>query len=162
MRQAIHAGFFVAVIGAVAIWYPATACAQDPQSLCAKSGDDDRVRPIPAGLIPPARQLFGFSADTPDSFIRRGTSFRCMRGDVWLCNYGANLVCGKANTSRTSEGAADFCRENPGSDVVPMAATGHDTIYAWKCVGNQAQISRQAAAVDARGFIAGNWRRLEK
>jgi len=42
-----------------------------------------------------------------------------------------------------------------------MAATGHDTIYEWKCAGITPQISRQIEAVDFRGFIAGNWRQLK-
>jgi hypothetical protein len=81
-----------------------------------------------------------------------------MAGKVWLCNYGANLVCGKANVNRRSQGASEFCKENPGSDVVPMAATGHDTIYEWKCVGKKAHIVRQ---IDPRGFLTGNWKQLE-
>jgi hypothetical protein len=85
-----------------------------------------------------------------------------MQNKVWLCNYGANLVCGKANTSRKSKGAAEFCRQNPGSDVVPMAATGHDTIYDWTCVGNEAHVSGKIAEVDPRGFIAGNWKPLKQ
>jgi hypothetical protein len=160
----------IAVIGAVgeaaiafiaSMPYMTTALAQDVQSLCARSGNDDHVRSIPAVLVPQARGLFGFSTDTPSTFIKKSTSFRCMNGKVWLCNYGANLVCGKANASRTSAGAADFCRQNPGTDFVPMAATGHDTIYEWKCVGNEARISRQIQTVDPRGFITENWKELE-
>jgi hypothetical protein len=84
-----------------------------------------------------------------------------MDGEIWLCNYGANLVCGKANNSRSSAGAAEFCEQNPGSDSVPMAATGHATIYEWKCDGSQAVISSQIVTVDPRGFIAENWKRLD-
>lgn len=140
--------------------YTATAFAQDVRPLCGKIGNDDRVRRIPMTLVSQARQLFGISMDATDAFVQKSTSFRCMNGKVWLCNYGANIPCGKANTSRTSKGAADFCRENPGSDVVPMAATGHDTIYEWKCAGNKAQISKQMATVDPRGFIADSWKEL--
>jgi hypothetical protein len=78
------------------------------------------------------------------------------------CNYGANLVCGKANVSREPAGATAFCKENPGSDSVPMAATGHDTIYSWECAGNKARISGQTLTVDPRGFIAENWKRIKQ
>ncbi|MFO1104431.1 MAG: hypothetical protein U1E20_16180 [Methylocystis sp.] len=145
----------------VFIALPSIAQAQDVAARCAKIGNDDKERPIPAALVPQARQVFGFSKDTPNAFIRNGTSYRCMGGKTWLCNVGANLVCGKANASKSLPGAAAFCKDNPGSDMIPMAATGHDTIYEWKCVGPNAQILRQSAAVDPRGFIAENWKPLE-
>jgi hypothetical protein len=161
MSQFVHAVFLVATACVAPMSSVMTAYAQDTACLCAGKGDDDRVREIPAGLVPDAQRLFGFSPDSPSAFIQKSTSFRCMGGNVWLCNYGANLVCGKANVSRTSAGAAEFCRENPGSDVVPMAATGHDTIYDWNCVGNREHISRRIVTVDPRGFIAENWKRLK-
>ncbi|MBO0733437.1 MAG: hypothetical protein J2P49_03810 [Methylocapsa sp.] len=136
------------------------ALALDVQSLCAHIGNDDHVRPIPAVLVPQARRLF-FDHGASSNYIKETTSFRCMNGKVWLCNLGANLNCGKADSRRTSAGAAVFCRQNPGSDVVPMAATGHDTIYEWKCVGNEARIFRQVETVDPRGFTTENWKKLE-
>ncbi|MGB7045740.1 MAG: hypothetical protein WBD65_12780 [Methylocella sp.] len=161
MHWSVHAAFLAAIAGAVMISSMGTARAQDMQSLCARVTDDDRVRRIPAALVPAARRLFSFPADTPSVYVRKSTTFRCMEGKVWLCNYGANLVCEKADTRRTSAGAADFCKQNPGSDVVPMAATGHDAIYDWKCVGNKAVISKQIETVDPRGFIARNWKPLD-
>lgn len=161
MPRSIQAAFLAATVGAVTILAVGTARSQDAKSICARVTNDDRVRRLPITLVPAARQLFGFSADTPSGYVRKGTSFRCMNGKVFLCNTGANLVCGKANTSRTSAGAEDFCKQNPGSDVVPMAATGHDTVYEWKCVGNKAVISKQAETVDPRGFITENWKQLD-
>ncbi|MCI0598917.1 MAG: hypothetical protein L0Y50_01095 [Beijerinckiaceae bacterium] len=161
MLRAICAVLIAAAAWAWHLPYMGTAHAQNVQALCAGKGDDDRLSGIPVSLVSQARQLFGLSPDTPNAYVRKSTSFRCMNGKVWLCNYGANLVCGKANASRTSQGAARFCKENPGSDVVPMAATGHDTIYEWKCAGKEARISRQTETVDARGFLAGNWKQLE-
>jgi hypothetical protein len=145
----------------ILIALPAFAQAQDVGAVCAKIGNDDKAKPIPAALIPRARQLFGFSKETPNALIRSGTSYRCMDGKAWLCNVGANFVCGKANAAKSLPGAAAFCKDNPGSDMIPMAATGHDTIYEWKCVGSNAQIVRQIVAVDPRGFIAENWKPLE-
>lgn len=137
------------------------AHAQGVAARCAKAGDDDKLTPIPAALVPQARQLFGFSPQTPNAVIRKGTSYRCMGGKAWLCNVGANLVCGKANAAQSLPGATAFCKQNPGADVVPMAATGHDTIYEWKCVGSNARIARQVVNVDSRGFIAENWKPLD-
>lgn len=161
MPQSVHAGFLAAFAGAVTILAMGPALAEDVQSLCVRGADSDRVRPIPAALVPEARRLFSFSSDTPSAYIRKSTSFRCMEGKVWLCTTGANLVCGKANASRKSAGAAAFCKENPGSDVVPMAATGHDTIFEWKCVGTKAVITKPVVTVDPRGFIADNWKPLD-
>ena len=161
MPRSVHTGFLIAIMGAVTISPMSMARAQDVKSLCARVTNDDRVRPIPITLVPPARQLFSFSDSAPDKYIQKSTSFRCMAGKVWLCNTGANLVCEKADTSRTPAGAADFCKQNPGSDVVPMAATGHGTIYEWTCQGKKAVISKQVETVDPRGFITENWKQLD-
>ncbi len=75
-------------------------------------------------------------------------------------NYGANLICAKADVARSSTGTERYCRENPGSDVVPMSATGHATIYSWECIGNKARIKSGSVPVDIRGFIANQWKRL--
>jgi hypothetical protein len=151
------------IAGAFPVLYISTAYGENAQAYCAKVGDDDSVKTIPAGLIPQARKLFFHpSSAVSDAEIRDSTSFRCMSGKIWLCNYGANLVCGKANVSRESTGAMAFCKENSGSDSVPMAATGHDTIYSWKCAGNKARIARQTLTVDPRGFIAENWKRIKQ
>jgi hypothetical protein len=139
----------------------ASASAQDVQAYCAKVGDDDRVQPVPNDLIPKARGMFDVSAEATDSDLQATTSVRCMNGAVWLCNYGANLICEKADVSRDSPGAERFCRQNPGSIGVPMSATGHATVYDWKCVGKRAHIVGQITKVDRRGFIAGNWKQLE-
>jgi hypothetical protein len=161
MPLSVHAACLAAIAGALMIAPMGTARAQDVKSLCARVTNDDRVRPIPITLVPAARQLFSFSTDAPERFIQKSTSFRCMEGKVWLCNIGANLVCGKAETSRKSTGAAAFCKQNPGADAVPMAATGHDTIFEWKCAGNKAVISKEIETVDPRGFISENWKQME-
>ena len=84
-----------------------------------------------------------------------------MSGKVWLCNHGANLTCAKGDASRVSKGATAWCKDHPGADVVPMVATGHATIHTWTCVASVARI-KQSEKLDARGFIAGQWLRLEK
>jgi hypothetical protein len=37
-----------------------------------------------------------------------------------------------------------------------MAATGHDTIYAWRCIGPRATAGKVVMPLDAQGYIAGN------
>ena len=150
------AGCLLVVLAGTALMGTA-ASAQDVQAYCAKVGDDDRVQPVPDSLIAAARRIFEVSAETLDSYVQASTSVRCMNGKAWLCNVGANLICEKADVSRNSYGAENFCRQNPDSIGVPMSATGHATVYEWKCVGREARIVRQSTAVDARGFIAENW-----
>ncbi len=161
MHRSIQTQVLAAAAGTLTLLALDAARAQDVPALCARVTNDDRVRPIPITLVPKARQLFSFSAQAADAYIQKGTSFRCMDGKVWLCNTGANLVCGKADTNRTSAGASAFCKDNPGSDAVPMAATGHDTIYEWKCDGKKAVIAKEAVTVDPRGFLSDNWKPLD-
>jgi hypothetical protein len=158
-RLAQYLYLFVVVAGTAMV--QTSASAQDVVAYCARVGNDDRVQPVPDRLIPAARRIFHVSAETSDTFVQASTSVRCMNGKTWLCNYGANLICEKADVSRDSYGAEKFCRANPDSIGVPMSATGHATIYEWACVGRQARIVRQAMEVDARGFIAENWQPLE-
>ncbi len=133
--------------------------AEDPRSYCARVGDDDQPKPIPPGLVSQAIRLF-YLAPPDAKQVERMTVYRCMRGALWLCNYGANLSCAKADVSRASKGAEAYCKEAPGSAVVPMAATGHDTIYTWECVGKEPRITA-SEKVDERGFIANQWKPLD-
>jgi hypothetical protein len=61
----------------------------------------------------------------------------------------ANLTCAMGDVRRVSKGATAWCREHPGSAVVPMYATGHATIYSWTCVGSELRIT-QAEKTPAR------------
>ena len=133
----------------------AAASAQSaPRASCARSVNDDAVRPVPPALIADAHRLFPFVAE-PEA-LAASTVYRCMGGAVWLCNHGANLTCARADVRRASPGAQAFCRDNPGASVVPMVARGHDTIYSWTCEGRKARING-AGPLDPRGFIAGQW-----
>lgn len=129
-------------------------------SHCAQAGNDDRLRPIPEAIILDVRQAFEMSPETSTDYVLSSTVFRCMNGKIWLCSYGANLVCDKADVSRVSKGATAYCKGSPGSSFVPMSATGHATIYEWECQGSKAHIRKQLLRVDPRGFIAENWKQL--
>jgi hypothetical protein len=61
MHRSFHAGLVVPIAGAVPMSHMVTARAQDVQSLCARIGDDDRVRPIPAVVVPEAHPGSGSS-----------------------------------------------------------------------------------------------------
>jgi hypothetical protein len=156
--RSVLAWTFVSFAATAPVSYVTAVRAQSVDAYCAKMGDDDRVKAIPPGLVPRASKLFGSSSDGSGAWVQKNTVFRCMSGQVWLCNYGANLTCAKADVSRVSKGAEAYCKENPGSDLVPMAATGHATIHTWECVGRKARI-KSSEKLDPRGFIANQWER---
>ena len=151
----------VFLAGAAPLALTTAARAQDLAAHCAAVGYDDRIKPIPTALVLAAHQALGMGPNEPDTALEAGTVYRCMGGEVWLCNHGANLTCAKGDVRRVSQGAAAWCKDHPGSVVVPMAATGHDTIYTWACVGSEPRVT-QAEKLDPRGFIANQWRPLEK
>ena len=97
---------------------------------------------------------------TPENVTREGV-VRCANGVVLACLTGANLNCGQADTRKSSEGGASWCKNHPNASFIPMFATGHATVYAWHCNGTTAAAGRQLQAVDAAGFVAENWRILK-
>jgi hypothetical protein len=161
-RAALHGGGGIVV--AVFLIWPGTlpaqpASAADPARSCRAAGNDDTLRPLPPSLVAKAKALF--QLDMPDAQVVQGTVMRCADGKVLLCSAGANLPCGKANTSRKLAGAAAWCREHPGADFIPMSATGHDTIFPWRCTGAAPETFGDSERVDARGFVASYWKRAD-
>jgi len=147
-----------AVLAALACWAPTQSWAQTPAQVCARAGTDDTLRPIPPTLVPAVNALF-HTAMRPQVAVRM-TVFRCAGGHVLVCGMGANLPCGKADTSRTSEGGTAWCRDHPDADFIPAYVTGHATIFDWRCHGGAPVIVRKAFHVDPRGFVAEFWREL--
>jgi hypothetical protein len=143
-------------LGALSSAFPASAASAS--AYCA-SGASPRVPvPVPKGLEADVASAFGLPID----IVRRGAFVRCAKGKLLACAVGANLNCGKANTRRSLPGASEFCRTNPDADNIPMAVTGHDTIYAWRCVGRRAVATKALVAVDAQGYDAGNWKEVDR
>jgi hypothetical protein len=85
---------------------------------------------------------------------------RCVGAKLMGCYVGANLVCDKADLRRVLPGASAWCRDNPGAQDIPMAATGHATIYEWSCRGKRAVAGKTIMTVDPQGYIAGNWKEI--
>ncbi|MEW6437350.1 MAG: hypothetical protein AB1508_09330 [Pseudomonadota bacterium] len=127
-----------------------------PRPYCANVVNDDRLHAVPSSLGPIVARLFNVSG----AYASQTTSYRCADGKVMLCNVGANLPCGKANLSKSLPGATAWCKDNPKSDFIPMAATGHDTIYNWHCANGIAVAGAPVSKVDARGFFIDNWKTL--
>ncbi len=99
-----------------------------------------------------------FQIDEPAA--ASGAFVRCAGAKLMGCYVGANLVCDKADTRRALPGATAWCRDNPGSTGIPMAATGHATIYDWSCKGPHAVAGKAVISVDPQGYIAENWKEI--
>ncbi|MFA0810168.1 hypothetical protein [Microbulbifer epialgicus] len=108
-------------------------------------------------------QAAGISAGAPRDWVVGGTFWRCMDGEVYACFVGANLPCEeKADTSREpSDAIAAYCKSNPASEAIPTIVTGRATVFEWRCKNAVPEIIRQALQVDARGFIANYWYRVD-
>lgn len=128
------------------------ASAGDAVRYCAKVGNDDKTKSITPDLLPFVRKQFSGS---DDAFLKASTFYRCMGGSVWVCNVGANLPCYGPDRSKGSSAINDYCRDNPNEDFIPMAVTGHATIYSWKC--DNGKPIRTPLKLDARGFHTDIW-----
>ena len=136
----------------------ATARAETPAAFCARVGTDDTLRPIPAALAPAVNAAFHTAM--PTDVATRMTVFRCADRRVLVCSVGANLPCGKADTSRANVGAAQWCKDHRDAPFIPAAETGHATIFDWRCRNGRPVTTEQRFRVDRRGFIAEFWRAL--
>jgi hypothetical protein len=132
------------------------AAAQGARAYCGGAGGSAAAQKTPPELVPAVAKTFEIGADP----ARNGTYVRCVGRKLMACSVGANLDCGAADTRRSLPGATAYCRENPGSNFIPMVATGHDTIYDWHCAGPRAVAGKVLLKVDPRGFIAANWKEV--
>ncbi|MEX2446810.1 MAG: hypothetical protein WD734_05655 [Dehalococcoidia bacterium] len=141
----------------------------DPWAYCATAGTvaapDDRYggEPVPDAIY----DALATAEELPDRFADPAAReveipWRCMDGEVWACDPGANLPCGQADTEREpTEGMAAHCEENP-DGVLPAFVTGHETIYSWACEGGEAVVTGQPFEADDEGFVADFWYRLDR
>jgi hypothetical protein len=111
---------------------------------------------VPADLTAAVAKTFQIDNDS----VRDAAFVRCVGAKLMGCYIGANLDCDKAETRRSLPGATAWCRANPGSKIIPMSATGHDTIYEWFCKRHHAIAGKAVVTVDSQGFIANNWREI--
>jgi hypothetical protein len=170
LRSGTHAEHVIAFVVAAMVT-PALAAErfEDPFAYCAAVGavgapDARYAGPtMPEAVAQGLRAALGMPESAPLEYFGRHAIWRCMAGKVYACTFGANLPCGaKADTSSSPTPAMTaFCRDNPGSDVIPMVVTGRATVYAWRCDGGAPAIERQVTAPDAHGFLAAIWHEIE-
>jgi len=118
--------------------------------------------PVPESMAKALKKAWGSPESAPlDTFVK-GTYWRCMDGEVYACNVGANLPCDeKADVSKEpTQGMNDYCKENSGSDFIPMYVTGHSTVYEWKCDGTTPVAGKQFAEVDKQGYQKNIWYKI--
>jgi len=142
---------------------------EDPFAFCATTQDSEIVSADRTGgafpeVVIEAMLEHGILSDEMPPEIRQNSAWRCMDGSVWACTVGANIPCTeKADTSRTpSEGMTNFCQSNPDAEEIPAVAAGRTTVYSWGCEGGEPQIQEQTIAVDAQGYPAEYWSRVDK
>jgi hypothetical protein len=142
-----------------------TPTSESPFSFCARVGTDDHVGEFDgagvAALAPYLHKALQLPADAslpPNEIV-----WRCMDGKVYVCARGANIPCdSKADRRKFNRGAANYCRENPSAVDVPAYATGHKTVYLWKCVAGQAKRGKTVGTADRRGFRTDFWYPVER
>jgi hypothetical protein len=142
---------------------PVKVVPSDPFAYCSQVGSIDvpagGSSPIPLVLKSYVMKAFGVSPKL--GFAPERYSWRCMHRAVYVCNTGANIPCdAKADLAKSNLGAENYCRENLGAGSVPAYATGHGSIYSWRCSAGRAVRGKQLFKVDVRGFQAEFWYRV--
>lgn len=114
---------------------------------------------VPDSISTALRKDIGVNPDMPAELFNDGTYWRCMDGNVYACNAGANLPCQeKADVSKQpNDGMLNYCGENPDAEFIPMFASGRTTVYEWKCDNGTPEIVKQIAETDKAGYIKGIW-----
>ncbi len=139
----------------------------DPFAYCATVGTIDRTdaRYVGPGFPEAVREGLAVALGVPVPTFTppaAGIFLRCYQSELQACTVGANLNCGKADTSTVpNQGMVQYCRANPESDFIPLSIVGHEGIYAWQCRAGQAVIQRQVLHVDPRGFVKEFWHSIQ-
>lgn len=153
--------WLTAMVIVLAAGWGGSTDAETPAALCRRVGTDDTARPIPEALVPAVNATFSMRMLADEAVAT--TVFRCASGRVTVCTTGANLPCGKADISRKANpGMRWWCHDNPDTRFIPASATGHETIYAWRCRDGEPLIVRQTRHADPRGFVAEYWKVLPR
>ena len=127
---------------------------------CTQAVNDDTVHPYEPALHTAFAAAFGDAKGPPPEDDLKTGAYRCMDSHLVGCLVGANLPCFKMDASPQNKGADAFCQGNANSDSVPLVASGHGSIYEYKCVGNRAEIKDTMYQLDKRGFARDLWKTL--
>jgi hypothetical protein len=137
----------------------------DPFAYCAAVGTIDAPDArytgpaLPQAVARGLKAALDLAAQAPLEPLLRNSIWRCMDDKLYACTIGANLPCAQKADTRTEPSAAltEFCLQNPGAEVIPMAVTGRATVFEWRCADAMPTIVRQLAEPDAAGYLANIW-----
>ena len=155
---------WILVVGAATLVASVRAHADvsDPAARCSKVRNDDAIQgydpALKAKFIAAFSRLFpGAERPVEERLMVAQAKSRCMDGVLYACFVGANLPCSKMDAKRRNRGASAFCKTNRESSVVPLVATGHDTIFSYRCRRGQALVDGETYRLDRRGFATKLW-----
>lgn len=139
----------------------AAAAYDDPFAYCSAVGTIDSPDNRYTGPQYPQSVLDGLASAMRKPLISSVVPWRCVSGQVWGCFVGANLPCGRIDTSNEpTDQMNNYCRDNPGTALIPAAITGHGTLYGWTCRGGVAVAGTVGITLDPRGFASDWWYHL--
>lgn len=142
----------------------------DPFAYCSAVGTVDTPdarytgAKLPDDVAQGLQVAMGLPTGMPPPPIADNSYWRCMDGKVYACTVGANLPCmEKASTdSNPTNEMKDYCKANPASNFIPMAVTGHATVYEWRCSNGTPEVASQMVTPDARGFLSNIWYEIQQ
>lgn len=166
LRAAIALGLLLATREAAA-QEPRTY--HDPFAYCAAVGNIDAPDKrytgpaLPPIIVRGLQAAFGIAPTEPRAPFEHGSSWRCMDGAVYACNVGANLPCDAKPDAdpAPTDAMRSYCAENRDASFIPMYVVGHDTLFEWSCSGGSPRRGKQTARLDAQGYVASIWHRIE-
>jgi hypothetical protein len=154
----IVAGFAALAAGTGAL--AQTPSLTDPKAYCRAAGTIDGHHQFTGDEIPEWMVAPFVNPQYPRAIY--GISWRCVGGNVLVCQNAQSPSCLKADTDRTPTAAmSEFCRRNSNSQVIPRVVTGTERMlaYNWICRGPQPAIARETR-LDAQGFVAADWKHV--
>ena len=141
---------------AVTAAYTALQAEFRPGAYCRRVHDDATLHPLSAALRPGVQAAFGVPAAALAG--KASGVWRCVGEHVLACITGANLPCGKIETTVSIPPAVEnWCREHPDS-AVPLVVTGSASLWRWACHGAEAARAEQQWKLDSGGFAATRWK----
>ena len=122
------------------------------------SRTDDTLPDAAISLAPAVRRLFNIRGH----YAPNAAYYRCVDGMVKVCFVGANLPCGKANTSENQPAVARWCETHPDTESIPLYVTGHDSLDSWHCDrSRKAATGAPVGTLDRRGFFEEYWKMVK-
>ena len=102
------------------------------------------------------------ATDDPEVLAAGANTWRCMAGEVLVCDLGASGRACLQTSQPTAQARAElseFCRTNLSNDYIPNYLT-QGLADEWRCEGSNA-VAVNRASVDTMGYFVEAWRPLD-